>query len=170
MFMWRRWRLHATFGFVQAGYMLVNIYGIQFRVHHLCCWTFHGAPLEKRATADHRYHCTRDNRASQLRWATPSDQRTNQRPQRTQLDTWPVEAKVAEDSDWAWYPSARACAEATGEAMRLWLGHILGDVCEEDGIIHSLNIHAGTCFGEVGILPYFRAGTMMDGCIFEVGV
>ena len=55
-------------------------------------------------------------------------------------------------------------------AMRLWLGHVLGDVCEEDGIIHPLNIHAGTCFGEVGILPYFRAGTIMDGCIFEVGV
>jgi len=108
------WRLYKTFGHERYGYMSVKICGINFGVHHLACWTFHGAPDEKGATADHRYHCTRDNRASQLQWATQSDQNTNRRPQRTQLNTWPVEAKVTEDSDWAWYPSVKACAEATG--------------------------------------------------------
>ena len=108
------WRAHRTFGSVQQGYMHVTIGGILFKVHHLCCWTFHGAPPEKGATADHIYHCMRDNRASQLRWATQSQQITNQRPHRTHIDTWPVEVKVAEDSAWAWYRGAGACAEATG--------------------------------------------------------
>jgi len=110
----KSWSPHRTFGTVLNGYMVVKICGIQFMVHHLCCWTFHGAPPEKGATADHIEHCTRDNRESQLKWATRSQQVTNRRPHRTHLDTWPVEAKVAEDSAWAWYPSTNACAEATG--------------------------------------------------------
>ena len=103
--------VYRTFGYEKSDYLDVNIRGIVFRVHHLVCWTFHGAP-EPGMTADHKYHCTKDNRASQLEWATQMQQCENRRERRQQLDLWPIEVKVNADSEWTWYPSQAAYAAA----------------------------------------------------------
>ena len=85
---------HETFGWERDGYMNVDICSIEFRVHHLVCWTFHGAPPEKGVTADHKHHCTKDNRISQLAWATRAQQSENRRVQRFGLGVAALQGAV----------------------------------------------------------------------------
>jgi len=107
----------------KKGYRKVGINGKHKRVNILVCEAFHGPePNTKGITVDHiaKYggdlmRERSDNRACNLRWATPQEQNENQKKRSANSTGVPVFArKVGSTDDWAWYASATAAGEALG--------------------------------------------------------
>ena len=65
---------------LSRGYFKVQCNKKHEKVHNLVARAFHGVPGEEDASVDHKVPGnTQDNRANQLRWATASKQRKNQK-------------------------------------------------------------------------------------------
>jgi hypothetical protein len=132
---WRKHRRHQTFGFVTGEYLHVRISRVLCNMHHLICWTFHGAPTKPGMTADHKFHCTHDNRASQLVWLTPKQQIEHQRPGRAIFDSWPIEVRVTADSEWRVYANSHACERAIPGVSRYSINMVLsGHLNQAEGL------------------------------------
>ena len=114
------------------GYRTVGINGKHRRVHILVCEAFHGPkPSGKNITVDHDRDRNRsNNRADNLRWATPQEQNGNQGTHRAHSTGKPVLArKVGSPDDAEWTPYASATA--AGKALGIHEGNIR-DVCNPE--------------------------------------
>lgn len=91
-FVWQReprygtW-IHPRPGNLSAyGYLKIKHAGKTYNVHRLVCSAFHGNPHDKEMSVDHINRDKADNRASNLRWSTPSQQGSNKRNPATRRD------------------------------------------------------------------------------------
>ena len=107
----------------KEGYRRVKINGKHKEVHILVCEAFLGPkPNIEGITVDHieKYggdvmRERSDNRACNLRWATPEKQNENQKKQSAHSNGMPVLArKAGSTDDWVWYASAGAAGKALG--------------------------------------------------------
>ena len=114
------------------GYRVVQINGKNRYVHELVCEAFHGPkPSGKNTTVDHYPDRNRSNdRADNLRWATPEEQNGNQGTHRANSTGKPVLArKVGSPDDAEWTPYASATA--AGKALGIHVGNI-SEVCNPE--------------------------------------
>ena len=98
------------------GYRKVTVDRRPYMVHVLVCRAFNG-PCPEGHTCDHINHegPKDDNRASNLRWATPSDQIKNQKTHRPRSSGQPILVRHRdwpEEREWAEYASALAAEKA----------------------------------------------------------
>ena len=104
------------------GYRCVAPGGKKRRVHILVCEAFHGPKPHPNCSPDHiaKYggdfvRERSDNRACNLKWSTPKEQRANQNPKHHNSTGLPVYARLVSSSneaDWYWYTSATAAGKA----------------------------------------------------------
>ena len=81
-------------------------------MHRLVCAAFHGPCPNDTYTCDHINRDSSDNRASNLRWASKSEQKCNQTTEpRSVQGLKPIFLRKVGDEEWTWYASA-------GEAVR----------------------------------------------------
>ena len=116
----------------KKGYRTVGINVKHRRVHILVCEAFHGPkPSGKNLSVDHYPDRNRsNNRADNLRWATPPEQNGNQETHRAHSNGKPVLArKVGSPDDAEWTPYASAWA--AGKALGINVGNI-SEVCNPE--------------------------------------
>lgn len=67
-------------GYIQVGIINDVDQRKNMYLHRLIAYTFIGKPMDNQYTVDHINNKRDDNRIENLRWATPSEQKCNQRP------------------------------------------------------------------------------------------
>lgn len=77
-------------GFSKNDYLATSVKGQDKSVHQLVCHAFHGPPPSDIHTVDHVNQVTTDNRAENLRWATPGEQAINRKPASTGRRNRPI--------------------------------------------------------------------------------
>ena len=106
-----------------SGYKYFTHRGVKYSAHQLVALTFHGPPPTTDSTPDHiaKYDGDwirerGDNRASNIRWASKRQQRSNQKTSRPRADSKPVAVwKVGESEETAIvYHSTASAAKALG--------------------------------------------------------
>lgn len=95
------------------GYRRVHRKGTWVAVHSLVARAFIGPQPFPSATVDHINGDRSDNRASNLRWATKSEQKLNQRRTGKFADAMPIEISNG-DGVWHWFSSLSDGARAYG--------------------------------------------------------
>lgn len=95
------------------GYLKTKIQKKDFNVHILICETFNGAKPGADYTVDHINGDKTDNRSSNLRWATRSQQCLNRRKAVSRRDGTPVWVWLhdCEETTAIWFPNVYAAAE-----------------------------------------------------------
>ena len=104
-----------------SGYRRKCIAKKKYQVHILVCQAWHGPkPPRGSYTVDHitkhdgDFERERsDNRASNLRWATPREQAANQRARQANSTSVPIYGRPvssSDDDEWVWYASAQAAS------------------------------------------------------------
>jgi len=98
-----------------AGYRRFIHQGKACAVHRAVCTAFHGTPQSKE-TSDHINRDRGDNRACNLRWASPSTQQHNRKKPRVQCNSKPV---LVHHKEWDSYTPSRwfAGTNIAGDAL-----------------------------------------------------
>lgn len=78
-----------TRGSLEGNYYRINFNHKRYLVHRIVCETFDRSPLPGE-TVDHKNNDTRDNRISNLRWATKSEQTLNRVTSKTRRTARPI--------------------------------------------------------------------------------
>lgn len=96
----------------ETGRHRVGVNGKVVPVYQLVCMAFMGPRPSDKHTVDHIDGNCSNDAAYNLRWATPKEQRENQRKCEAQRNGKPVEARPKDDekADWVWFASATAAA------------------------------------------------------------
>lgn len=67
-----------TYGcLASSGYATTWVNGVQYYVHTLVCWAFHGKKPSEKHSVDHKNKIKNDNTKENLRWCTPEEQADN---------------------------------------------------------------------------------------------
>lgn len=113
-------------GFLQqSGYYRVTVQRNNYQAHHLICTAFHGKRPSPKHTANHLDHDTTNNAASNLAWATKSEQVSHQRKRRRQATSEPVlSRKLGSRGEWVAHISAHQAALTLGLQMGA-INHVL---------------------------------------------
>ena len=110
---WLRPRTGVTNGY---GYKKIKYFKKSYNVHVLICTAFHGKRPSSKHSVDHSNRNKTDNRASNLRWATPSEQQVNTSKSVLRRDARPI---------WVW-----KSADGESTAVRFESAIAAAEQCE----------------------------------------